>query len=323
MKIDLVYLWVDGTDPVWITKKNKFLAPDKQVNPETAGDCRYVEHHELKYSLRSVEMYAPWINHIYIVTDNQHPEWLDTNHPKITIINHEDIIPAEYLPLFNSAAIESFLHNINGLSEHFLYANDDMMFGRPVEPSHFFHSDGEPKVRLVKMKIKGKNDYYRRSVYRTQQKTLNRYGKYFKLAPHHNIDAYRRSDIDRAIREFGADYDACRKNRFRNDSNLQRALILYILLANSDKKFIKIGRYNGANGLRDILKRFFKKRYITDSRCFPIGTKDLEEKIDRYNPALFTLNDESRATEKDHSEAKMLLRKLFPNKSSFEIQTSK
>ena len=70
MDIDLVYLWVDGNDPVWLTKKNEFLPADRQVDPQVAGECRYVENDELRYSLRSVEKYAPWIRRVYIVTDD-------------------------------------------------------------------------------------------------------------------------------------------------------------------------------------------------------------------------------------------------------------
>ena len=69
MEIDLVYLWVDGNDPAWLAKKNAYLPADKRVDPEAAGECRFVENDELRYSLRSAERYAPWIRRIYILTD--------------------------------------------------------------------------------------------------------------------------------------------------------------------------------------------------------------------------------------------------------------
>ena len=71
MDIDLVYLWVDGNDPEWLARKNAFLPADKQVDPQAAGECRYAENDELRYSLRSVELYVPWVRRIYIVTDDQ------------------------------------------------------------------------------------------------------------------------------------------------------------------------------------------------------------------------------------------------------------
>ena len=81
MEIDLVYLWVDGNDPVWLAKKNAYLPADRQVDPEAAGECRFVENDELRYSLRSAERYAPWIRRVYILTDDQTPAWLDTSNP--------------------------------------------------------------------------------------------------------------------------------------------------------------------------------------------------------------------------------------------------
>lgn len=102
MEIDLVYLWVDGNDPVWLAKKNAYLPVDRQVDPEAAGECRFVENDELRYSLRSAERYAPWIRRIYILTDDQTPAWLDTSNPRVRVVSHREIMPAEILPVFNS-----------------------------------------------------------------------------------------------------------------------------------------------------------------------------------------------------------------------------
>ena len=85
-KIDLVYLWVDGADENWVKKKASALAKLNTfpLSKDAIDDCRFIQCDELKYSLRSVERYAPWINHIYIVTDNQVPKWLNTknNHSR-------------------------------------------------------------------------------------------------------------------------------------------------------------------------------------------------------------------------------------------------
>ena len=139
IKIDLVYLWVNGNDEEWKKKKDFWaeklgLINDKEIN----NDCRFIDNEELKFSLRSAEMYAPWINKIFIVTDNQIPEWLDTSNPKIKIVDHKNIMPKEVLPIFCSFAIEMFIDKIPDLSEHFLYANDDMFFTAPVKKSYFF-----------------------------------------------------------------------------------------------------------------------------------------------------------------------------------------
>ena len=128
IKVDVVYTWVNGNDPLWKERKNKITGPPK-------GDSifRYNSVDELKYSLRSVYRYAPWVNIIYIVVDDvQKPSFVNEDNPKIKIIKHSDIIPKEYLPTFNSVAIETCLHHIPGLQENFLYFNDDVFLGNNV-----------------------------------------------------------------------------------------------------------------------------------------------------------------------------------------------
>ena len=97
--------WIKMGD---VGKKNEFLPADRQVDPQVAGECRYVENDELRYSLRSVEKFAPWIRRVYIVTDDQTPAWLDTSNPRIRVVSHREIMPAEILPVFNSCTIELF-----------------------------------------------------------------------------------------------------------------------------------------------------------------------------------------------------------------------
>ena len=87
LKIDLVYLWVDGNDPAWLKKRQPYLK--KEIN--TTG--RYQDNQELKYSLRSIDKHLPWIRKIFIVTDNQVPPFLDVNHPKIEIVDHKYLAP--------------------------------------------------------------------------------------------------------------------------------------------------------------------------------------------------------------------------------------
>src|SRR3546814_12468985 len=93
------------------------------------------------YALRSVEKHAPWVRRIFVVTDDQRPEWLNTDHPRIQVIDHKDIMPPEALPCFNSTVIEYFLHRIPGLSDRFLFANDDMFFNADLSPGFFFGQD--------------------------------------------------------------------------------------------------------------------------------------------------------------------------------------
>ena len=121
--IDLVYLWVDGEDPVWI--KKLIDAKNEKLSEEAISKCRFQNSNELMYSIRSVKKFAPWIRNIFIVTDNQTPEWFKAG-KGIKIINQKDILPSDCNICFNSCAIETCLHKIPELSEYFLYANDDM-----------------------------------------------------------------------------------------------------------------------------------------------------------------------------------------------------
>ena len=143
--VDIVYTWVDDEDPAWLERKHHALEDvvGHELNSAATAAGRFKNRDELKYSLRSVWQFAPWVNHVYIVTDDQYPSWLDRSHPKVDVVSHRDIFnPDDALPVFNSHAIESQLHHIDGLSEHYLYMNDDFLFARPVRPHLFFHSNG-------------------------------------------------------------------------------------------------------------------------------------------------------------------------------------
>lgn len=142
--IDLVYTWVDGTDPAWAARQDaaRAAAGDLNWHRAAANRGRYADREELRYSLRSVWMYADFFRMIYIVTDRQVPIWL-RDHPRIRVVDHSEIFgDAGRLPTFNSHAIESRLHHIDGLSEHFVYCNDDMFIGRRLSPHAFFHPNG-------------------------------------------------------------------------------------------------------------------------------------------------------------------------------------
>ena len=132
-KIDFVILWVDGNDPVWRKEKNRYSNTDSDDREE-----RYRDWEVLKYWFRGVEEFAPWVNKIFFVTYGHIPKWLNTSHEKLTVVNHTDFIPQEYLPTFSSHAIELNLHRIEGLSENFVYFNDDMFILKTVSPEMFF-----------------------------------------------------------------------------------------------------------------------------------------------------------------------------------------
>ncbi len=141
--IDVVYTWVDGTDPEW--RRRRDGESHAESHREAASAARFMSRDELRYSLRSLYANAPWVNNVFIVTDGQRPSWL-LDHPGVAVVDHREIFrDLSALPVFNSHAIEANLHRIPGLSEHFIYFNDDMFIGRPVAPNVFFHPNGIAK----------------------------------------------------------------------------------------------------------------------------------------------------------------------------------
>ena len=134
-KIDFVILWVDGNDPVWQKEREKY-APKTAQNSNSA--VRFRDWGVLKYWFRGVEKYAPWVNHVYFVTCGHYPQWLNPEHPKLTLVKHSDFIPQEYLPTFNSNTIILNVHRIPGLSEKFVLFNDDMFLTDHVTEADFF-----------------------------------------------------------------------------------------------------------------------------------------------------------------------------------------
>ncbi len=121
--------WVNGSDPVLHALQDRYKYPKQGIQPN-----KFREWHELLFSMRSVHMFAPWVRTIYLVTASQVPIWLNTTHPRVRVIDHHALFPdpVSQLPTFNSLAIESVLHRIPGLSEYFLYFNNDGAFGPPI-----------------------------------------------------------------------------------------------------------------------------------------------------------------------------------------------
>lgn len=147
--VDVVYTWVDGSDDHWQRSRAVALrvSDPEQFTESATAEARFRQHDELRYSLRSLERHAPWVNHVWIVTANQVPEWLDTDHPHVTVVSHEEIWSDEgTLPTFNSHAIEAHLHRIEGLTEHFVYFNDDVFLGRDSDPEMFFEANGVQRL---------------------------------------------------------------------------------------------------------------------------------------------------------------------------------
>ena len=134
--IDFTVCWVDGNDPAWQKQKN-------QYDPEASGDkriSRYRDWDNLQYWFRGVEKFAPWVNKIHFITWGHLPQWLNTAHPKLNIVRHEDYLLPQYMPTFSSSPLELNLHRIKGLAERFVSFNDDMFIISPVSKDLFFQN---------------------------------------------------------------------------------------------------------------------------------------------------------------------------------------
>lgn len=142
--IDFIISWVDQEDPVWKAKYNKYASKSKDDH----SDVRYRDYGTLLYVFRSIEKFAPWVRKVFFVTDHQWPEWLNKENDKLILVDHKDYIEQKYLPTFNSNVIELNYFRIKELSEHFVCFNDDMLINKPVSPSDFFASNGDPKDSL-------------------------------------------------------------------------------------------------------------------------------------------------------------------------------
>ncbi|MGW7084085.1 stealth conserved region 3 domain-containing protein [Streptomyces sp. NPDC054871] len=225
--IDAVYTWVDDSDPEWRARRAATLGhPEDDASPDH-GAVRFRNRDELRYSLRSLAMYAPWIRHIYLVTAGQTPSWLNEDHPGITVIDHRDLFadPDTALPTFNSHSIESQLHRIEGLSEHFLYLNDDMFLGRPTTPETFFLSSGTARffwstASVPALPVSPEDEGYLAAAKNNRALLQREFGRTTTHSFFHAPYALHRSVLAELTERFPEELEATARSRFRSNSDL-------------------------------------------------------------------------------------------------------
>lgn len=140
--IDVVVTWVDGNDAVLNAKRAAYIRPEEAQEKDIAAPTRYADRGEIHWCIRSINKFMPWVNRIFIVTDQQDPK-VESRIP-VEIVDHKVIFSGyeQYLPTFNSLSIEALLWRIPNLSEHFIYFNDDLLVCRNVGPELFFPREG-------------------------------------------------------------------------------------------------------------------------------------------------------------------------------------
>ena len=335
MSIDFVVLWLDSNDPKW-QKDYELYSPQAKTGK---GKVRFRDHNTFRYWFRAVETYAPWVHKIFLVTNGKFPDWINKDCSKLVLVKHADFIPHELLPTFNSCVIELFLNKIKGLSEHFVYFNDDFYLNAPVKPNYYFMK-GLPcdnnKESCFNVPIYTKEDRF--GVTLTMLANIGLVNRHFNrwktvvqsptrwFGPHlglsglimscilakqrlfvgftnyHIEQAFLKSVFD-DVWEKENDFlrDSC--TRFRTDVSAIQYLFRYWQFA-SNKFFPK---------KRNRKFFFLERRYVIS---------DIERTIINEDCNSFCLNDSAFCSDEDYTYIKEHLQKIFekkfPNKSTFE-----
>lgn len=307
--IDMVFSWVDGSSPEYIAAR-RAQQKDAVLGEGDDHEARFRQIDELKYALRSIYMFAPWIRRIFIATDSPAPKWL-AEHPTVTIVRSEEFFAdPSVLPTHNSQAVECQLHNIEGLSEHFLYSNDDMFFGRAVSPDMFFTPGGITKFIEAETRIGlGDNDAERsgfENAARVNRKLLwNRFGRITTRHLEHAAAPLRRSVVARMEREFPEEFRSTAASRFRAADNISVTNSFY--------------HYYALLTGRAVTQTAAKVRYVDTT--MRTGLNSLPRLLAKRNVDFFCLNDGSFPEVSSDERAELVtdfLEKYFPIKAPWE-----
>jgi hypothetical protein len=279
--IDLVFSWVDGSDDEW-QKARALRMKSYVVGDGDDSVARFRQIDELRYALRSVYLFAPWIRRIFVATDSPKPAWL-AEHPRVTFVRSEEFFSdVSVLPTHSSHAVESQLHHIDGLAEHFLYSNDDMFFGRPVEPAMFFSPGGITKFIEATTRIGlGHNDPARSGFENASRVNrallLERFGRLITRHLEHAPTPLRRSVLQELEETFAEQFRATAASRFRSSTDISVTNSLY--------------HYYALMSGRAVVQEAAATAYIdTTSRT---GLADMQMLLAARDADMFCLNDGS------------------------------
>jgi hypothetical protein len=304
-EIDIVFSWVDGSDPDFLRFRASFL-PGVPLGEGDEAEARYRQIDELKYALRSVHMFAPWIRRIFICTDSKIPAWLDAEHPKITIVRAEEHFrDPSVLPVFNSQAIESQIQHIEGLSEYFLYSNDDMFFGRPIGPDMFFSPGGITKFIEASTRIGLGDNHLSRSGFENaarvnRQLLYERFGRITTRHLEHTAAPLRKSVLLEMEKEFAPQFESTAASRFRAKDNISVTNSLYHYYALlTGRAVTKVGAkvlyvdttmYAGLELLRRLLKKRNQDFFCLNDGSFPeVPAQERQERVTDFLEKYFPI----------------------------------
>lgn len=330
MEIDFVITWVNMNDPKWKADFAKYSGKIDNSKNEIS-EARFRDHGFLKYWFRGVEQFAPWVRKVHFVTCGQKPEWLNVNHPKLSLINHSDYIPAQFLPVFNSSLIEIYLHKIPGLANQFVYFNDDFFIIDTLPEDRFFtgslpndiaafrHNSGiglwskclKNNIRIINERFDKKtvqqrdhDKWFHPSFGKKSNLTrlLKPYDKFVTLITPHNAQPYLKSTFEEVWEYAGDKLTAVSKNRFRSPQDYTQELFRTWQICSSNFK-----PYNT----------------YRDTKMFPLvlRSKQAIAAIQNQSYKLICLNDNVhiRNYEKVMQELGKAFDSILPEKSGFEL----
>lgn len=301
--VDIVYLWVDGSDKKFIEKKSRY----KNINEHNLDDhkIRYRNNDELKYSLRSVASFFKYYRKIFIVSDRQKPTWLKKEN-NIIFINHDEIIEPKFLPIYNSNAIECYIHKIKNLSEQFIYFNDDFMLGKPCSIGDFFYPNGIVKCFMAKEGFYNYHDPNEESCANAahyNSKLIEKiYGDTLYTRNAHVPQGYIKSVLQYMQDCFKNEYHRTLRNRFRKNNDVIPTAYLFNYFAIKMNKGVPVELVNDA-----IITSKSNKKIISDLA-----------KINDEQIKFYCINDGECTEEIDEAVRNFYITK-YPIKSDWEI----
>ena len=227
--VDVVYTWVNYEDPDW-----QKLFAEHSTNQSNGGlnADRYTSRDELKYSLRSLLKFAPWVRTVYVVSNCTPPDWFDETNQRVRWVYHNEIMDDAHLPTFNSHAIEASIHRTPRLSEHFLYFNDDIFLLKPVTKSDFFVPNGLAKIRpepygVVHGEVNANDPDYINAARNVQALLQGEFRKTVTKHHTHSPQSMLLSVVEACERTFTDAYEQTRSHRFRSVADISPTSFMY------------------------------------------------------------------------------------------------
>jgi len=310
--VDVVYTWVDGDDPAYGAVRNAW-AGRYGLKPGPERDRDNLEL--LRYSLRSLERCLPWHGRLFIVTARpQIPSWLNLSPGRTgaRIVHHDEIFAdPEALPTFNSFAIEHNLPFIPGLSDPFLYLNDDHLFGAPVLPGDFLTPAGQVRLYLEKEAMPAYEekerltDPYGRIVANTNGWLDDRFGQARRRHLRHGPLWVAKGHMDREDPAVSRSI----RNRFRSDSDIAFDLAYAHVLLSHPQRAAVVPFW-------EVYLRTAFLRITND----PATLKRELRWLGLLRPKFYCLNDDmgERPDPKVLALVRAFLERTYPVKSRFE-----